>query len=257
MKFKIFLLILIFMLSICGISSASPTLSKNDTGDDVLIVQKKLYLIGYTITEFDGVFRNETERAVLEFQKSQDINATGIVTNATWRALKKAKPVAGRTLSGIGKTSTVKTTEKVQTLFKAPNGSVTAKNGKTFITGREGNAIIATAKKYIGVPYVFGGTNPSGFDCSGFLQYVFNEVGIIIPRLADEQYLLGCSAKVSQLDVGDLVFFSTYMEGASHCGIYLGDRQFLHVSSSRGVRIDSLDSDYWNAHFFGARKIIA
>ena len=249
MKLKIFLLFFVFLLSICEISFASPTLSKNDTGEDVLALQKKLYLVGYTITEFDGIFGEETERAVLEFQKDQNISATGVVSNVTWRALKNAKHIKGRNLNAIE--------EKVQNLFKVRNSNVTAPNGKTFISYQEGNAIISVAKKYIGVPYVFGGTTPSGFDCSGFLQYVFNEVGFIIPRLADEQYMLGYSAKVSQLDVGDLVFFSTYMEGASHCGIYLGGRQFLHVSSSRGVRVDSLDSDYWYEHFLGARKIVA
>ena len=244
MRFKIFLTTALLVMSICANSFASPTLAKDDTGDDVLILQKKLYLIGYTITEFDGVFGNETEKAVLAFQQDQNITATGIVSNATWRALKDAEPVAGRSLDDIKET------------VPAYVSSSIAPYGKTFVNGDKGYAIIEIGKKYIGVPYVFGGTTPSGFDCSGFLQYVFREVGYEIPRLADEQYYLGYSANVSELDVGDLVFFSTYMDGVSHCGIYTGNRQFLHVSSSRGVRVDSLDSDYWSSRFYGARKII-
>ena len=249
MRFRIFFITALLTLSVCATAFASPTLAKDDKGDDVLTLQKKLYLVGYTITEFDGVFGEETERAVLNFQRDQNITETGIVSSATWRALKNAKPVKDRDLSDIE----IKSTPK---LVKVTGGNVIVPNGKTFISGNESYAIVATAKKYIGVPYVFGGTTPSGFDCSGFLQYVFRELGYVIPRLADEQYLLGYSAKVSQLDAGDLVFFETYMEGASHCGIYVGDRQFLHVSSSRGVRVDSLDNDYWAPRFLGARKII-
>ena len=77
-----------------------------------------------------------------------------------------------------------------------------------------------------------------------------------MPRLADEQYLLGKAVKISELAPGDLVFFTTYEVGASHCGIYVGSRQFLHTSSSRGVRIDDLDNEYWSPRFFGARKIV-
>lgn len=128
--------------------------------------------------------------------------------------------------------------------------------GTTFLSKKQGLEIIATGKKYIGVPYVFGGTTPKGFDCSGFLQYVFKENGFLIPRLADEQYQLGLSAKTSQLSEGDLVFFTTYTSGVSHCGFYVGDRKFLHASSSKGIRIDSLDSDYWKSRYFGAKKIV-
>lgn len=249
MRLKIFLTTAILALSICATSFASPTLAKDDTGEDVLTLQKKLYLIGFTITEFDGVFGDETEKAVLAFQESQNITVTGIVSNATWRALKDAKPVKGRSLNDIQETPMYNKTNTISNYSSAAYG-------KTFMDGDKGYAIIEIGKKYIGVPYVFGGTTPSGFDCSGFLQYVFHQVGYDIPRLADEQYYLGYSARVSELDVGDLVFFSTYTEGVSHCGIYTGDRNFLHVSSSRGVRIDSLDSDYWSSRFYGARKII-
>lgn len=252
MRFKLLTITTAILLSICVNVCASPTLSKNSTGEDVITLQKKLYLIGYEISEIDGIFGNETERAVLAFQKDKNISATGIVTNVTWRALQEAKPIKGRELP--------RQTAKINTL-KSPKTSAPSKSdlvpyGKTFINGKQGGKIIETAKKYIGVPYVFGGNTPKGFDCSGFLQYVFKENGFVVPRLADEQYMLGKAAKVSQLSAGDLVFFTTYTSGASHCGFYVGDRNFLHASSSRGIRIDSLDSDYWSSRFLGARKII-
>ena len=239
----------LFIIFIFNSAFASPKLSMNDKGDDVLILQKKLYLIGYTITEFDGIFGNETERAVSAFQKDQNISVTGVVTNVTWRALKKAKTVGGRSLADVEKQ-----TAKVKDLFTAKSAS---RSSKTFVSSSDGNLIIAAGKKYIGTPYVFGGTTPNGFDCSGFIQYIFKKVGYNVPRLADEQYQLGHSAKVSQLDEGDLVFFETYMEGPSHVGIYVGNGQFLHVSSSRGVKIDSLDNEYWSPRFIGARKVVS
>ena len=247
MKLKTFISMALFILFIFSTAFASPKLAKNSSGDDVLTLQKKLYLVGYTITEFDGIFGEETERAVSAFQKDKNITVTGIVTNVTWRALKDAKIVSGRSLEDVEKS-----TAKVKDLFSAKSAS----SKKISSNGLDGNLIISTAKKYLGVPYVFGGTTPDGFDCSGFVQYIFRQDGYDIPRLADEQYQLGYSAKVSQLDEGDLVFFETYMEGPSHVGIYVGNGEFLHVSSSRGVKIDSLDNDYWSPRFIGARKVI-
>ena len=126
-----------------------------------------------------------------------------------------------------------------------------------FLPRKEVGKLIATAKKYMGTPYRFGGTTPKGFDCSGFVQFVFRRHGFAIPRAADEQYRLGVRVKKQQeLEPGDLVFFSTYEKGASHCGIYLGDDQFIHVSSRRGVRVDSLDDEYWKPRWYGGKHIV-
>lgn len=117
-------------------------------------------------------------------------------------------------------------------------------------------AIIKTAKKEIGRPYRFGGTTPKGFDCSGFTQYVFDKHKIKLPRMADEQYKVGSSVSKKKLSPGDLVFFSTYEKGASHVGILVDKNQFIHVSSSKGVRIDKLDDSYWKSRYLGARKLL-
>ncbi len=90
--------------------------------------------------------------------------------------------------------------------------------------------------RFLGVPYVFGGTSTNGFDCSGYVQHVFALLGVHLPRTADEQYVLGKRVVGKAMAPGDLVFFQTYAAGASHVGIYLGNDRFVHASSSsRGV----------------------
>ena len=245
MNFKAFITVAAIVTFIGSTALASPTLSKNSRGEDVLTLQKKLYLIGYDISEFDGVYGTETERAVAAFQHDNKITVTGIVTNVTWRALKRAKEKKGRVLPEIKVTPAVD-----------PKNTNLAPFGQAFITKKQGAQIVSTAKGLMGVAYVFGGTSPKGFDCSGLLQYVFKMNGLSIPRLADEQYQLGRKAQRNQLSAGDLVFFTTYTSGVSHCGIYVGDGKFLHASSSRGVTINSLDDEYWRARFVGAKKLV-
>jgi len=118
--------------------------------------------------------------------------------------------------------------------------------------------IISTAKQYIGVPYVWGGTTPKGFDCSGYVQYVFNIHGISLPRTSKQQWAVGSPISKSNLQPGDLVFFQNTgsASGISHLGIYIGDGQFIHASSSKGVMISSLSNSYWQSHYYGARRVL-
>jgi cell wall-associated NlpC family hydrolase len=116
--------------------------------------------------------------------------------------------------------------------------------------------IIATAKKYIGVPYLWGGSTPSGFDCSGFVQFVFKAHGISLPRVSRDQYTAGYAVSKSNLKPGDLVFFNTSGSGVSHLGIYLGNDQFIHASTSKGVTVSQLSGAYWASRYVGARRVL-
>jgi cell wall-associated NlpC family hydrolase len=122
----------------------------------------------------------------------------------------------------------------------------------------KGNAIIATAKTYMGVPYVFGGESPTtGLDCSSFTQLVMKKNGITLPRTAAEQYSTGTAVDKANLQIGDLVFFTTYKPGASHVGFYMGNQQFIHASSAaKQVTISSLDESYYTEHYIGSRRYI-
>lgn len=116
--------------------------------------------------------------------------------------------------------------------------------------------IVAEAKKYIGTPYVWGGSAPGGFDCSGFTQYVLNRCGISIPRTTAEQYSVGTYISKGKLQPGDLVFLqNTYRAGISHVGIYIGNGQMIHASSSKGVTVSNLSGSYYVEHYYGARQL--
>ncbi len=122
-------------------------------------------------------------------------------------------------------------------------------------TSKMARALTSSALRFLGVPYVFGGTSTSGFDCSGFVQHVFAMLGVGLPRTADAQYDVGRPA-VGGPRPGDLVFFDTY-GGVSHVGIYLGKGQFVHASSSHGVMVSHLSDSYWAARYVGAKRLIA
>ena len=150
-----------------------------------------------------------------------------------------------------------KSKEKTKTGDSKDSALKSVPESAPFLPQNKVKALIKTAKKYIGVPYKFGGTTPKGFDCSGFVQYVFKQHGMNLPRTADEQYKLGKRTKNrKELVEGDLVYFTTYESGASHCGIYLGDGKFIHASSSKGIRIDELDNTYWKPRYYGGKHIV-
>ena len=121
-----------------------------------------------------------------------------------------------------------------------------------------GSEIVSLAQQYLGVPYVYGGSSPSGFDCSGFTMYIFAQVGVKLPHGATSQLSYGASVSRSELQPGDLVFFQDYGAVASHVGIYIGGDQFIHASSSyyngHCVVISSLTETYYNNHYYTARR---
>jgi cell wall-associated NlpC family hydrolase len=116
-------------------------------------------------------------------------------------------------------------------------------------------SMFGVAKRYLGVRYRWGGTSPRGFDCSGFMQYVFARVGVALPRTTFDMFAAGAPVPTAELQAGDLVFFQTVSPGPSHAGIYLGDGRFIHSSSGyRGVTITPMSTPYYQARYLGARR---
>lgn len=129
-------------------------------------------------------------------------------------------------------------------IFTAPEASAASKK-----------SVVTVAKNYIGTPYKYGGTSPKGFDCSGFVGYSYKRVGKSLPRTTASMYKKGKKVKKANLQKGDLIFFETYKKGASHVGIYIGSNQFIHSSSSKGVKVDKLSNSYWKTKYYGAKRI--
>ena len=167
-------------------------------------------------------------------------NSTGVEVSAS--ALKGTSGSKDETTSSNNSNSSGNTSASTA----KPSGSVT------------GSQIVETAKKYLGVPYVYGGSTPSGFDCSGLVYYVLKSHGIKVSRSSAAMYSCGTPISKSELQPGDLVFFQgTYKAGISHVGIYVGNGRFIHSPQSGDVvSFADLNSDYYTAHYYGSIRVI-
>jgi cell wall-associated NlpC family hydrolase len=210
-----------FCLSIPSVCDAA-AFRLGDTGQEISEIQQALASSGYDVS-VDGDFGPATQEAVRQFQRDHHLTADGLVGDQSYQAL----------------------------LHRAMPKFV---QHKSYLAGI--SAIIGTAQQFLGVPYVWGGSSPSGFDCSGFVQYVYAKHGINLPRTADIQISAGQPVSKSDLQPGDLVFFAGDYVNISHVGIYVGNGQMIHASSTHGIAYDSLSRDYRVAHYAGACRVI-
>lgn len=203
-----------------------PVLRLGDTNEAVYTLQSELKNKGFYQAEVDGKFGSNTKRAVVEFQQVIGIEDDGIVGLKTWQALRN---------------------------FAGTAADVSRGNSNRYL----GQQIANFAQGFLGVPYSWGGAAPGGFDCSGFVYYVYSHYGIFLPRVADEQYDFGKRVSLADIQPGDLVFYSTYTPGPSHVGIYVGNGQFVHASSGANeVTVTAMSKAYYQTRFLGAFRIV-
>ncbi|HHY22336.1 MAG TPA: peptidase [Bacilli bacterium] len=189
-----------------------------ERGEQVTKLQEQLKQLGYFKAEPTGYYGTVTEEAVRAFQTKQQILVSGVADQFTVNLIEQLVVEASKT---------------PQIDFNVMN-------------------VVADASELLGTPYLWGGGTPDGFDCSGFLQYVYAKNGKKLPRTVAAMWESG--TEVAEPRVGDLVFFETYAEGASHAGIYIGNNQFIHSGTSTGVVIASLDVLYWSDRYLGAKR---
>ena len=203
-------------------NAEAAALRQGDRGEQVQWIQERLEDLGYEVGEADGVFGEETRQAIVQFQLSRGLDADGVVGAGTFYALQQRQ------------------------------AAVEVNRG----FGRRGAQIVQMAQQYMGTPYAWGGSSPGGFDCSGFIYYIYSQFGISLPRMSDGQSEVGRALSGDNLLPGDLVFFTTYEPGASHVGIYLGGGRFIHASSAAGeVTITPLGKSYYQERYLGARRV--
>ncbi len=155
-----------------------------------------------------------------------------------------------------GSTTAQRTADRPPASRDRPSSAPAAKHpggvAKQPHTGTGAQPIVQTALKYVGVPYRWGGVTPAGFDCSGFVRYVYAKAGVSLPRTAAEQYKSGVPVTRENLQPGDLVFF----DRLRHNGIYVGDRRFIHATRTGGhVIVSHLDEPWFKRRWIGGRRI--
>lgn len=179
--------------------------------------------------------------------------------NAGWAKVKSGSHEGYIATSLLSDTKKEVTTSRSSTGARKPvEESKTETTMTTSSAGTAtGSAIVSKAKSYIGCSYVYGGSSPSGFDCSGFTSYIYKQFGISINRTAQAQYSNGVSVSRANLQLGDLIMFGPSANSINHVGIYIGGGMIVHAANpSRGVTTDTINSGYYNNNYVGARRVI-
>ncbi|WP_256761671.1 C40 family peptidase [Cohnella sp. WQ 127256] len=137
-------------------------------------------------------------------------------------------------------------------------GTMMVSSPKASAATEQSLSLIAYGKDYVGTPYQFGATPgvTSVFDCSSYVQYIFSQFGLDLPRTSVSQSYVGEKVQKEDLSVGDLVFFKTGGSGISHVAIYAGNKKILHASSSQGVTVSNMTSSYWTKAYVTARRVL-
>ena len=220
----------------------------NNLSSDMIYVGQKLSINGTSSGGSNGSSSSSSGK----------VGSTKVYTVKSGDTLSRIAANEGVTVANLKswnnlKSDTIYIGQKLSINGKASSGSGSSSSGSSSSGSSnvdyDVTKLINEAKSHIGVPYVWGGQSPSGFDCSGFIHYVYNKAGLSMGRTNTGGYY-NRSYHVNNPKVGDLVFFkNTYKSGISHMGIYLGNGNFIQAGSSSGVTISNVNNSYWSKHF--------
>ncbi|MGP4107146.1 C40 family peptidase [Virgibacillus sp. L01] len=208
---------------------------------DVKIAQHALQYFGYYEGEIDGIYGPLTKKALKIAEDKHGLELIDESEQVTESSLTALYEKDEENEQNIEQKAKQEVKEKTQETKKAE------------VTSANFSGAIDAAYAQIGTPYVWGGESPGGFDCSGFIQYIFQTQNIVMPRTVSDAW--NFTQHVDSPSVGNLVFFETYKPGPSHMGIYIGDGKFIHAGESRGVEISKLSTSYWDQRYLGARRV--
>jgi peptidoglycan endopeptidase LytE len=252
---KLALATLLSMVIATPVSAASYTVSKDDT------LFKVSQRFGVSIAEIKNANKLTSDTIktgqVLTIPTNKLAANSGSSLKNTSQHGTTSRYVAANTTkrssivsSGSVKPSVLHTKVPVATVSADRTQSSSRSEDRT-LDPSQMNAVITNL---LGVPYKWGGTTPEGFDCSGFTSYVYNAIGINLPRTSQMQFDAGQSVEDGDLKPGDLLFFDSEKKGTiTHVGIYIGDNQMVHAAS-KNVRIDNLDWYFKNYEYYGAKR---
>lgn len=219
-------------LAAIGYGPRAATLQLGVSSPEVKALQRALTRAGDGV-EATGVVGPQTQMEIALFQHAHGLTVTGAIT--LWQV-------------------------EQLTVTETPTEVQAASNTPASLTLTVPQRIVQDAMRFVGFRYIWGAAGPWAFDCSGLVQYVFQQVvGTVLPHDSQLQWRMGTAVATADLQPGDLVFFNTDGPGASHVGIYLGgvDRDFIDATNPRtGVMVNTLDSAYWADHYIGARNVL-
>jgi cell wall-associated NlpC family hydrolase len=227
-------------------------------GEDVKIVQEALQYFGYYRGEIDGIYGPLTKKGLEIAEEEHGIELSEEITQDALTALYESEEDGSlETSEDSDRNAEVNQEDKEVKDIEEENDQQEKqekeiKKAEVEVSHTEG--VVNEARAMIGSPYAWGGTSPNGFDCSGFIQYIFQSENVTIPRTVSEVW--NFAQPVDSPSIGDLVFFETYKPGPSHMGIYIGNGEFIHAGESNGVEITNLSNSYWEPRYLGAKRII-